>query len=1192
MKASKLINKSRFTFVIPVVILIAVFFIGYYFYYIPTNKADVQKNGFLILQNIQKSIVKKNLDLQNLYESYFNESSDSLVSLQSVLTKNNIPGIVHGLSDSLTNQNGVDTTKDYVSPRAVGRSFLTTGIQGDNLVYSLKRSHQVSRIFLPASNVLSPVLESQKNELFESYLIIDKKNGIIYKDSALGIVSDISIDSLLPSNTAAYASVKDIKQQDVDYKMFSYPFQFANDDMVLCGFVSTKEYNTRLHEIPVSFVYTIVIAFLLLLIFLPIIKFYLIGDDETIKVVDITLSAVSFIVGPALFTLILIQVLLLWAADMRAKSNLDSLSSQIERSFTRDILKAYRQLDILDSLNFAECWTANHFQEGDAPADVSNQVFNYFRLHQNEPEVDYNFNQIFWISPSGRQKIKGQVGSDQLLFNDVSTRRYFSVFKDSRGYVLPGTKDEFFGFEPVNSWTDGLFRMIISKRSRIKNGVIVAVSTQMPSVMQTILPPGFGFCIIDESGNVQFHSDMNRNLQENIIDKMSPSRSIKEAISSRQGAYLNDIKFYGKTNAANIVPISKIPFFLITFYDKGYIVPIAMRIFTFALLFCLLSFLIYFLIWVALFRKSSYVNPVVYSPMVFFKWAIPKIEAAQFYITGRNFLTGYILFVLLVTGISVPLGISNYVILLIVLVTPVNVITGLFVISYSSIKSASKRHNEKVVNLRKKALKAIIIQLLSSLIVYCYSTYSGYTLELFFLIFQGLFNIALWVYYFSPGKESLALHQEEKYVSQYARLATAIILCLASLPAGLYTWYAHNQEITQSVKKGQLFLAESLQNRRHSILKFIKGQDSLRPPGNYFDQLQYQSGIYTIYHDSINWKTESVFATPTHSYEQFYFAIADDIGNNYYDPLLYPALKDSAADQAWQWSSRGNNLFFQYNLAGNFSAGNNTKRAVQPLNITSVLPPRFMFVGVSLKGLVLLLSVLIFIQGMFSLLRALADRIFLKKYIATVSRNQYRESTISQLVTKLNNTDNKLDPRVIIDSNVFAEEYNHFIPAGSKEAINTQEREIIDIIQKMQHFYNFVWNQCTQKEKYILFDFAKNNLINFKNVGPIYSIFRKGVFIINDSEVKLFSVSFRAWVLEKKNTSEIYNMQKHFQQNSSWQSFRLPVLVIVLGIALFVFFTQEETFQKLTAVVAGISSVLSLLLKFFVDGSAAGASKK
>ena len=298
------------------------------------------------------------------------------------------------------------------------------------------------------------------------------------------------------------------------------------------------------------------------LFFCPLLNFYLIGDDETVKFIDISLSALSFIVGPALLTLILIQVLLLWSADLRAKSNLDSLSSQIESRFTKDLLKAYRQLDTLDSLISKEDSIGVRMKEKGSTTNVSNQIISYFQSHKNDASLDYNFNQIFWIDSLGKQKIKGQVGNDELLFNDVSTRKYFKIFKNNSAYMLPGNPGSFFGFEPVYSWTNGEFRIIISKKSRLKNGIIVAVATQMPSVTQTILPPGFGFCIIDDAGKVQLHSEMNRNLQENIIDKMSPSRPIKEAISSRQASYFNNLKFYGKTNAANIVPISKIPFFL------------------------------------------------------------------------------------------------------------------------------------------------------------------------------------------------------------------------------------------------------------------------------------------------------------------------------------------------------------------------------------------------------------------------------------------------------------------------------------------------------------------------------------------------------------------------------------------------------------------------------------------------------
>ena len=151
---------------------------------------------------------------------------------------------------------------------------------------------------------------------------------------------------------------------------------------------------------------------------------------------------------------------------------------------------------------------------------------------------------------------------------------------------------------------------------------------------------------------------------------------------------------------------------------------------------------------------------------------------------------------------------------------------------------------------------------------------------------------------------------------------------------------------------------------------------------------------------------------------------------------------------------------------------------------------------------------------------------------------------------------------------------------------------MIDIKGRLKDFYDFIWQKLSDKEKYLLNDFAQDNLINFKNIEAIYCLLEKGLFIVNDDEIKIFSPSFRAYVFDKKNTSEIYELSKEYQLNSSWQSFRTPVMIVLLGIALFVFFTQQETFQKLTAIVAGVTSVLSLLLKFFVDGGTAGATKK
>jgi hypothetical protein len=1180
MKVPNLMPKSRLTFSVPVIILVAVFFIGYYFYYIPVNKNDTHKNGFLILQNVKASILERNNDYQNLYKNFFDKFSGTPEDFQNLLDKNNIEGKAFPLFNSVAKQNVTDTTPGFSGHDNTTNEFQESDIQQNNIAYLFKNKTNAVRIVLPAENILNQVLQSQKSELFESYLLVDRKNGLIYKDPELSIVSHIPVDSLLPHFNSLIASVRDIKIQEVDYKIFSYPFHFGNDDVILCGFIKAKEYNARLREIPVSFIYPIVILFLILLIFLPIIKFYLIGSNETVKFIDLTLSAISFIVGPALITLILIQVLLLWSADIRARSNLDELSKQINSGFTKDLLDTYKQLDVLDSLIAGDNDSVYSKIKNGENINVSKQIISYFKSNKNTPGLDYNFDRIFWSDSTGQQKIKGQVEKEAPLFTNVSARKYFKVFKNNNAYILPGHPGSFFGFEPVNSWADGEFRIFISKESRLKRGFIVAIAARMPSVVQTILPPGFGFCIIDDSGNVQLHSEMNRNLQENIIEKMSPSRPIKESISSRQSSYFNELKFYGKTNAVSIIPISKIPFSLITFYDKGYIVPVTMRIFTFALLFCFFSFFIYFLIWIAFFRKHYYVNPMLYSPMVFLKWAIPKKEFSEFYVTGKRFLIWYIIVLLLFMAFSGLLGITNYVILVLVLLTPANVISSLFVISYSAKKTGDNYDRAKAEKRRRKARRAIEFQLLSNLIIYFYSRYFAYPIEYQFLIFQGILMIAILGFYFSLWKKITS--SPEKYVSQYSGLATVIILCIGVVPAGLYTWYAHNQEITQSVKKGQLYLAESLQKRSPSIVKFINNQDSLEVPGDYYQKLQYQSGIYKIYNDSLI-RNDSLFHREQESYEQFYFAIANDIGNNYYDPLLLPALKDTASDLAWYWSRSGSKLFFRYGFPDNFLSGNKS------LNIISAFPERYKFVGISFRSLILVLIVILLIRGLYILLGSVAVRIFLKKFIE-INSTAPHESKIPHLLEEFNKTYATGYPGVN-DITKLNDEYNYYTPPATNALIYLQEKDMIDALKKLKPFYDFLWQKCTEKEKYILLDFAKDGLVNFKNSGPIYSLLVRGLFTIHDHEIKLMSPSFRAYVLEKKNTTEMYQMQKKFQQNSTWQSFRIPVLIILLGIALFIFFTQEETFQKLTAIVAGVSSVLSLLLKFFVDGKIDVAKK-
>jgi len=580
--------------------------------------------------------------------------------------------------------------------------------------------------------------------------------------------------------------------------------------------------------------------------------------------------------------------------------------------------------------------------------------------------------------------------------------------------------------------------------------------------------------------------------------------------------------------------------------------------------------------------------------MAFLTWAIPKNDKSRFYVLASRFLMGYTFMLLLFMALSTLLNISNYVVLVLIFIIPVNVISILFVINYAVTK---RNNNDKTKLNKKKALSAIGFQLLSSVLVYLYSgysSYSSYPIQYQFLIFQAVFNIAMLVFFFSSEKTLNSFSRSKRtYLSEYSVLVTTIIICLAVLPAGIYTWYAHNQEITQSVKKGQLYLAESLQKRSSTNIQFTKSQAGLGLPNDYYQNLQYRSGIYKIYDDSIHWNNGYIPpSTLKGSYEQFYFGIANKIGNNYYDPLLMPALKDSASDAVWSWASDNSSLYFKYTLPDIFKPVNEKNDVGKSLSIVSNFPSRYLFIGFNLRGLMLLIIIGALVIGLYRLIHSLTGRIFLKKYIATIKSKGFPENEIEAQLAEFKAT--RLSHYPALDDAIknLRNEYDYYMPAQSNKEIYKQEKVMIDTNASLKVFYDFIWQKLTEKEKYLLLDFALDNLINFKNIEAIYQLLEKGLFIVNDDEIKIVSPSFRAYVFDKKSTPEIYELQKKFQLNSSWQSFRTPLLIVLLGIALFVFFTQQETFQKLTAIVAGVTSVLSLLLKVFVNSGSAGSTSK
>lgn len=1170
-----------------ILLVLGVFLLGYFYYYLPTNRQRIHKEGFGVLRTIAGNIADKNTDRRNLYKNFISE------------TQRQRPAAPNNYVQELLRKNNVEGSAQYVVRSAVRRNRRPVGsparltIHGEQLVYTAGLGRHELVVSEDIADFLAPILLSQRAELFDSYALasVDGSGSkLLYHDDELGIRSDVRLDTLLARTVEGYLTgVRDLDAPEFNHKIFYYPFRLGSIQLVLCGFARLDTYHQSVNKVPFHFVYPLSITFLLLLVFLPALKFYVMDANEQLRVSDVIWFGLSVFVGASVLTLIVVQYLLWQGEEENARQNLKELSKQIETSFIAELNQAYEQMDTLDAFRRADAVSLNRRIRNDTTVDYSASIRRLVKSLRHSPNCYYHFDRISWVEygagDRGQQVIKAEMTGGKgekakPVFTNVNNRQYFRAFRDNEPFTLPSPGNASFpskpfGWEPIYSQTNADFNVTISKLS-LDQRYVVALATKMSSVVHTLLPVGYGFCLIDGAGKVLLHSNVSRNLRENFFQKVHPAADIQGLVVTRQDADIDEVALYRTWYRLHIRPVRNLPYALVTFYDKGFMVPVNLRILIFAFLFNALAGLTCGLLWLALARTGLHEHPLLYSPMDGLTWLIPQQRQAGFYGHGLGFLAAYGL--ALVTFNSLP-GVNDYGQFSTVLFTPVNVIGGLYVTGALYRRLAGKAPAQWTL------LRVPIVHGVLSGAFWLLSDWADYAIGWAFVGFQlaiiGLPFVLFWGRMaFRGGRApSGSANHAEHYRVRYSVLMTGLVVCLAVLPSALFSWYGYEQERIQTVKKQQLHLASDIRQRSSQLLNLAGFADSALVADAYVDDRFIRQGIYTINHDRLAWQPHPTADTVPDSFDRFYFLISEKLSNRYYDPKGYPALADRAADQSWHWRVRGDSVHLTYhNPVQQRATDGNRQRC---LYVESVLPPPFLLDshrGVwSMLLLTLLSSVLLW--GLYRWLYVYTGGVFLLKY---VHPDKPEHTGINKLMARYRAyvADGSEDPRVCRPA-----AYNYYTPDRSEEKLATYEREVLQVIRRGRPFYQQLWDHLTDKEKYLLYDFAHDGLLNFKNTKEIYHLMGRGLLIVLDERLRLINPAFRAFVVNKADTDEVRQLHTRYRQDSTWQSLRGPLFLLLIGFVSFVFFTQEAAFNKVLALAAGIGSLLSTLPKLFDNGS-------
>jgi hypothetical protein len=270
-------GKRSFTYSVIILFVLGVFALGYLFYFIPHNRKNIHKDGFLILRNISTSIVNGVTSRSTNYVNWITNGKGLKSPIDSIFKEKNIQPIGFQVKRKDSTFSRLRITGDRVIVSADTADFKGPA----DSIYRQRLKDSIVEVSESVEQFIKPVLDfflpSQKTELFQLYALLKidgKSTRVLYDDTALALRADVA-DSLLPVGRGSFtAGIREVTSENIEMKMFYYPFSIDGSSFILSGFVDTEKYNQSIKRIPFYFIYPLVIIFLLGLIFFPVIKFY------------------------------------------------------------------------------------------------------------------------------------------------------------------------------------------------------------------------------------------------------------------------------------------------------------------------------------------------------------------------------------------------------------------------------------------------------------------------------------------------------------------------------------------------------------------------------------------------------------------------------------------------------------------------------------------------------------------------------------------------------------------------------------------------------------------------------------------------------------------------------------------------------------------------------------------------------
>jgi len=346
--------------------------------------------------------------------------------------------------------------------------------------------------------------------------------------------------------------------------LFSEPYTFpGGQQWIVCGLVSDSRFRFDTMAIPTPVVMLATALALLAICSWPFLRIALINDLEPLTVSDAVLLAVCTIIVAAIATLAVLDIFAYHRLSRTAAQQLEGFAERIDRGYRDDVGRAAAALAAFRDKTRDQPWSS-----------MSTQTLASLDAVKNYPYVS----SFAWVDAKGIEQFKFAAAIGVTPRNprvDVSGRQYFadasSRDSDTVSSPLWLSRDNIpYAIQWVRSAATGKVTAAIAEQSGIPDMPVVVMATELVDLDAAVRPPGVDFAIVDEQGNVVYHTDPERIGHENVFVETDQNRRLRSAVLGRSKATI-EASYWGDNTEMAVRPLGNSPWTLVVFRAKRFV---------------------------------------------------------------------------------------------------------------------------------------------------------------------------------------------------------------------------------------------------------------------------------------------------------------------------------------------------------------------------------------------------------------------------------------------------------------------------------------------------------------------------------------------------------------------------------------------------------------------------------------------